>query len=49
MTTQATAPPKLLLQHHLKALRLPVFGREYAKMASQCAADNRHAFHREVE
>jgi len=39
MTTQATAAPQLLLHHHLKALKLPVFGREYAKMASQCAAD----------
>jgi DNA replication protein DnaC len=29
----------MLLEHHLKALRLPVFGREYAKIASQCAAD----------
>jgi len=32
-------PPRILLQHHLKALRLPVFLREYAKIASQCAAD----------
>ncbi len=32
-------PPALLLQHHLKALRLPVFGREHPKTAAQCAQD----------
>ncbi len=32
-------PPRLLLGHHLKALRLPVFLREYEKVASQCATD----------
>jgi DNA replication protein DnaC len=35
--TQET--PQILLQHHLKALRLPVFLREYAKIAAQCATD----------
>lgn len=32
-------PPRLLLEHHLKALRLPVFLREYPKTAAQCASD----------
>lgn len=35
--TQET--PQILLQHHLKALRLPVFLREHSKTAAQCAAD----------
>ena len=30
----------LLLEHHLKELRLPSFLREYQKMAAQCAPDN---------
>ena len=30
----------LLLEHHLKELRLPSFLREYSKMAVQCAAEN---------
>ena len=30
----------LLLEHHLKALRLPTFLREYRKLAAQCAAEN---------
>ena len=30
----------LLLEHHLKELRLPSFLREYGKMAAQCAAGN---------
>ena len=29
----------LLLEHHLKELRLPTFLREYGKMAAQCAAE----------
>ena len=29
----------LLLEHHLKELKLPSFLREYGKMAAQCAAD----------
>ena len=32
-------PPELLLRHHLKALRLPVFAAEYPKVADQCATD----------
>ncbi len=32
-------PPQLLLCHHLKALRLPTFLREYPKVADQCAQD----------
>ena len=31
--------PQLLLTHHLKALRLPTFLREYDKLAHQCAAE----------
>ena len=31
--------PTILLQHHLKELRLPTFLREYDKMAQQCAAE----------
>ena len=36
MTNRAT----LLLEHHLKELRLPTFLREYRKLAAQCAAEN---------
>ena len=32
-------PPELLLRHHLKALRLPVFLSDYPKVANQCATD----------
>ena len=35
-----TGKPALLLEHHLKELRLPSFLREYSKMAAQCAAEN---------
>ena len=35
-----TDRPALLLDHHLKELKLPSFLREYSKMASQCAAGN---------
>jgi hypothetical protein len=31
--------PQLLLTHHLKALKLPTFLREYDKLAQQCAAE----------
>jgi hypothetical protein len=31
--------PQVLLAHHLKALRLPTFLREYDKIARQCAAE----------
>ena len=31
--------PQVLLEHHLKALRLPIFLREYDKVAQQCAAE----------
>ncbi len=37
--TQSASAPQVLLGHHLKALRLPVFLREHAKVAAQCAAD----------
>ena len=29
----------LLLEHHLKELKLPTFLREYGKLAAQCAAE----------
>jgi DNA replication protein DnaC len=31
--------PQLLIAHHLKALKLPTFLREYDKLAQQCAAE----------
>jgi DNA replication protein DnaC len=34
-----TETPQLLLAHHLKALKLPTFLREYDKVAQQCAAE----------
>ena len=34
-----TDTPELLLGHHLKALKLPTFLREYDKLARQCAAE----------
>ena len=34
-----TDTPQLLLNHHLKTLRLPTFLREYDKLARQCAAE----------
>ena len=35
MSDQST----LLLEHHLKELKLPTFLREYRKLAAQCAAE----------
>jgi hypothetical protein len=32
--------PQLLLEHHLKALRLPTMLREYDRVALQCAAED---------
>ncbi len=34
-----TEAPQLLLDHHLKTLKLPTFLREYSKVARQCAAE----------
>lgn len=34
-----TDAPKLLLAHHLKKLKLPIFRREHEKVARQCAAE----------
>jgi DNA replication protein DnaC len=34
-----TEAPKLLLDHHLKTLKLPTFLREYTKLSRQCAAE----------
>ena len=36
---QTTDTPQLLLEHHLKQLRLPTFLREYDKVARQCAVE----------
>ena len=36
-----TDTPQILLQHHLKQLRLPTFHSEYAKPATQCAAEGK--------
>ena len=33
-------PPQLLLEHHLKKLKLPTFLAEYDRLARQCAAEN---------
>ena len=38
--TAASETPELLLQLHLKKLRLPSVLREYEKLAQQCAAEN---------
>ena len=37
--THTTDTPQLLLEHHLKELRLPTILREYDKVARQCAAE----------
>ena len=34
-----TAPPQVLLAHHLRSLKLPTFAREYEKVASECTRD----------
>ena len=34
-----SARSTLLLEHHLKELKLPTFLREYRKLATQCAAE----------
>ena len=39
--TGMTDTPQVLLQHHLKKLRLPTFHSEYAKQARQCAVENK--------
>jgi len=36
-----TEAPQILLQHHLKKLRLPTFQGEYAKQAQICGAENK--------
>ncbi len=40
-----TDTPQVLLQHHLKKLRLPTFNSEYDKLARQCAAENKDHVH----
>jgi DNA replication protein DnaC len=34
-----TAPPQVLLAHHLKSLKLPTFAQEYEKVATECTRD----------
>jgi DNA replication protein DnaC len=38
--TATAGTPQVLLEHHLKQLRLPTFLREYDKVARQCAAES---------
>ncbi len=33
--------PQVLLQHHLRKLKLPTFQGEYAKLARQCATEDK--------
>jgi DNA replication protein DnaC len=40
-----TDTPQVLLQHHLKKLRLPTFNSEYDKLARQCSAENKDHVH----
>ncbi|GAG51336.1 unnamed protein product, partial [marine sediment metagenome] len=40
-----TDTPQVLLQHHLKKLRLPTINSEYDKLARQCAAENKDHVH----
>ena len=40
-----TDTPQVMLQHHLKKLRLPTFNSEYDKQARQCAAENKDHVH----
>jgi DNA replication protein DnaC len=37
--TELLQPPQLLLAHHLKALKLPTFLREYDRLAKHCAQE----------
>lgn len=39
-STTTADTPQVLLEHHLKALRLPTFLREYDKVARQCSAES---------
>jgi DNA replication protein DnaC len=39
-TSVSQATPQVLLEHHLKLLRLPTFLREYDKVARQCADES---------
>jgi len=41
-TTPPIETPQLLLDHHLKELRLPTMLREYDRVARQCAAEDLH-------
>ena len=38
--TATANTPQVLLEHHLKQLRLPTFLREYDKVARQCATES---------
>ena len=39
IATHTSDTPQLLLEHHLKELRLPTILREYDKVARQCAVE----------
>jgi hypothetical protein len=39
MSTTTADTPQVLLEHHLKALRLPTMLREYDKLARTCAVE----------
>jgi DNA replication protein DnaC len=41
MIDTTTDTPQVLLKHHLTKLRLPTFQSEYAKLAQQCATENK--------
>ena len=41
MIDTMTDTQQVLLKHHLTKLRLPIFQSEYAKLAQQCAAENK--------
>jgi hypothetical protein len=40
VNTATVDTPQVLLEHHLKMLRLPTFLREYDKVARQCSAES---------
>lgn len=41
MIDPITDTPRVLLKHHLTKLRLPTFQSQYAKLAQQCAVENK--------
>ena len=39
LSEETSVPPQVLLEHHLKSLKLPSFAREYEKVAAECARE----------